>query len=46
MQMARAAGCLGVGVLSGLANAEHLGPWAHVLLNNVAELVTAGGGAA
>lgn len=40
LQMARAAGCLGVGVLSGLATAAQLGPWADVLLNNVAELVT------
>lgn len=39
MQMARAAGCLGVGVLSGLATAEQLGPWADVLLNNVSELL-------
>ena len=39
MQMARAAGCVGVGVLSGLASAEQLGPWADVLLNNVAELL-------
>jgi phosphoglycolate phosphatase-like HAD superfamily hydrolase len=39
MQMARAAGCLGVGVLSGLASAEQLGPWADVLLNSAAELV-------
>jgi phosphoglycolate phosphatase len=45
MQMARAAGCLGVAVLSGLASAEQLRPWAHVLLNSVAELVTAGDGA-
>jgi phosphoglycolate phosphatase len=40
LQMARAAGCLGVGVLSGLATAEQLRPWADVLLNNVAELIT------
>jgi phosphoglycolate phosphatase len=40
MQMARAAGCLGVGVLSGLATADQLGPWADVVLNNVAELIT------
>ena len=40
LQMARAAGCLGVGVLSGLATAAQLGPWADVLLNNVVELVT------
>jgi phosphoglycolate phosphatase len=40
MQMARAAGCLGVGVLSGLATRAQLGPWADVLLNNVAELVS------
>ena len=40
MQMARAAGCLGVGVLSGLATADQLGPWADVLLNNVSELVS------
>jgi phosphoglycolate phosphatase-like HAD superfamily hydrolase len=39
LQMARAAGCLGVGVLSGLATPEQLGPWADVLLNSVAELV-------
>lgn len=39
MQMARAAGCLGVGVLSGLATAAQLGPWADVLLNNVSELL-------
>lgn len=40
MQMARAAGCLGVGVLSGLATSAHLAPWADVLLNDVTELVT------
>lgn len=39
MQMARAAGCLGVGVLSGLASAEQLGPWADVLLRSAAELL-------
>ena len=40
LQMARAAGCLSVGVLSGLATTEQLAPWADVILKNVAELLT------
>jgi HAD superfamily hydrolase (TIGR01509 family) len=39
MQMARAAGCLGVAVLSGLATRDQLAPWADVVLNNAAELL-------